>query len=81
MRYNETLTAKVRSLEESVSNTEVDQKASRETIMRLVAEVSRDQKELDTRAKNIEQLNQVGFNYHYTGSFATTDFQINASLD
>ncbi|XP_036398067.1 coiled-coil domain-containing protein 170 [Megalops cyprinoides] len=49
---------KIRTLEENVEAQEVECRASRETVMRLVAEVGRERGEAATRAKELESLKQ-----------------------
>ncbi|KAG7465724.1 hypothetical protein MATL_G00156630 [Megalops atlanticus] len=49
---------KIRTLEENVEAQEVECRASRETVMRLVAEVGRERGEAATHAKELESLRQ-----------------------
>ncbi|XP_064190537.1 coiled-coil domain-containing protein 170 isoform X2 [Anguilla rostrata] len=49
---------KIHTLEESIQALEVECRASRETVMRLVAEVSRERGVASTRAKEVESLRQ-----------------------
>lgn len=50
---------RIAALEETVNVHEMEAKASRETIMRLVSEVNREQKNAASRAEEKDKLNQV----------------------
>ncbi|KAJ8045829.1 hypothetical protein HOLleu_08927 [Holothuria leucospilota] len=56
LQENLTLKGKLATLEESLSSTELESKASRETIQRLVNEIDREQKTYMSNATQVERL-------------------------
>lgn len=58
---NLTLKGKLATLEESLSSTELESKASRETIQRLVNELDREQKTYLSNATLVEKMKLVSF--------------------
>jgi hypothetical protein len=59
MRENAVLKGKLITLNETLANTELETKASRETIMRLVSEVGREQKASTQTSTEIQNLRLV----------------------
>lgn len=57
---NASLKGRIAALEETVNVHEMEAKASRETILRLVSEVSREQRRAASRAEENGQLQRVG---------------------
>lgn len=60
MQENAILKGKLVTLNETLANTELETKASRETIMRLVSEVGREQKASTATSTEIQNLRLVG---------------------
>ena len=65
---NAMLKGKILTLTETMNNTELETKASRETIMRLVSEVGREKKDYERNVMEMDALRSVsGYQYPYLG--------------
>lgn len=58
---NAMLKGKILTLNETLNNTELETKASRETIMRLVSEVGKEQRDFERMQKETDACRSVGF--------------------